>query len=418
MVRLKPTIWSGIASKVMLIAAVLAFCGLTNTTSAQSFGQARSLAFNGERVKARQMCKVLLSKDFNSDVALLLARTYAWDGIYDSTRIVLNQVLDRNPNSLEALDAFADVEYWSGNYDKAIAYCDRALKKSPDDEDIMLKKAKILHSAEKYDEAVAVLEELVAKNSSNSEAMKKLQDFRFDVMKNRVRLNYTLDQFNKSFNRDPWQVFALSWARQTKIGTVLGRVNYARRFGNTGFQYEMDAYPKISENNYLYLNYGFSQSSVFPDHRAGAEWYHSFPKAFEGSLGLRALFFGSSDVEIYTASIGKYISNYWISLRSYVTPGTTGTSVSGQIQMRRYFSDPEDYIGLRLGYGVSPDENRNLINSSQKLTLKSQSLRLELNHIIKSVWIINPAVMWGREELQSGSLSDYYSIDISLTRLF
>ena len=192
----------------------------------------------------------------------------------------------------------------------------------------------------------------------------------------------------------------------------------AKRFGDTGFQYEIDAYPKISENNYGYLNYGFSQSSVFPDHRFGAEIFHSFPKAFEGSLGIRTLFFGSSDVTIYTGSVGKYISNYWISLRSYVTPGTTGTSVSGQLQMRRYFSDPENYIGLRLGYGVSPDDNRNLIDSSQKLTLKTRSVRMEFNHIINHVWIINPAAAWGSEELKPGSFSGYYTFDISITRLF
>jgi YaiO family outer membrane protein len=321
---------------------------------------------------------------------------------------------------MEALDAFADVEYWSENYAKAVEYCDRALKKDPDNEDFLFKKAKILHSSEKYEEAVVSLEELIRINHSNAEALKKLQEYRLDVMKNRIKLNYTIDQFDKSFNRDPWQVVALSYGRKTKLGSVIARVNMAKRFGDTGFQYEMDAYPKISENNYGYLNYGFSQSSVFPDHRFGAELFHSFPKAFEGSLGMRTLFFGSSDVTIFTGSVGKYISNYWISLRSYVTPGTTGTSVSGQLQMRRYFSDPENYIGLRLGYGVSPDDNQNLVNSdsSSRLKLNTRSIRLELNHIINHLWIINPAAAWGSEELTSGSFSGYYTFDISITRLF
>lgn len=411
-IRLSLPAWA-LALMVLMLSGIF-----SSGAWAQSYEEARNLALNGDRAKARQMCKVLLSQDFNSDVALLLGRTYAWDGKYDSTRMVMNEVLSRNDGNMEALDVLANVEYWSDNYAKAIEYCDAALKIEPRNEDFMLKKARIQHSNEKFEEAVNTLEMLVGFNSSNAEALKKLQEYRLDIMKNRVRLNYTIDHFDKSFNRDPWQVVALSYARKTKIGTVLTRINMAKRFGDTGFQYEMDAYPKISENNYAYLNYGFSQSYIFPDHRMGAELYHSFPKAFEGSLGMRALFFGGSDVEIYTASVGKYISNYWISLRSYVTPGSTGTSVSGQLQMRRYFSDPEDYIGLRLGYGISPDENRNLIDSSQKLTLKSQSVRLEFNHIINHVWIINPAVLWGREELKSGSLSGYYSIDVSITRLF
>jgi YaiO family outer membrane protein len=404
----------------ILVMVFLMLNGLFFNVSAQSYDEARNLALNGNRAKARQLCKAILAQGFNSDVALLLGRTYAWDGKYDSTRIVLNEVLAINPENMEALDAFADVEYWSENYTKAIEYCDLALKKDPKNEDFLFKKAKILHSSEKYEEAVASLEELIRINHSNAEALKKLQEYRLDVMKNRIKLNYTIDQFDKSFNRDPWQVVALSYGRKTKLGSVIARVNMAKRFGDTGFQYEMDAYPKISENNYGYLNYGFSQSSVFPDHRFGAELFHSFPKAFEGSLGMRTLFFGSSDVTIFTGSVGKYISNYWISLRSYVTPGTTGTSVSGQLQMRRYFSDPENYIGLRLGYGVSPDDNQNLVNSdsSSRLKLNTRSIRLELNHIINHLWIINPAAAWGSEELTSGSFSGYYTFDISITRLF
>lgn len=420
MIQLITDIKSRLSIRTILVLAILMLNGLFFTVSAQSYEEARSLALNGNRAKARQLCKAILAQGFNSDVALLLGRTYAWDGKYDSTRVILNEVLAHNPDNMEALDAFADVEYWSGNYDKAIEYCDLALKKDPKNEDFLFKKAKILHSSEKYEEAVASLDELISINGSNAEALKKLQEYRLDVMKNRIRLNYTIDHFDKSFNRDPWQVIALSYGRKTKLGSVIARVNMAKRFGDTGFQYEMDAYPKISENNYGYLNYGFSQSSVFPDNRFGAELFHSFPKAFEGSIGMRTLFFGSSDVTIFTGSVGKYISNYWISLRSYVTPGSTGTSVSGQLQMRRYFSDPENYIGLRLGYGVSPDDNQNLVNSdlSSRLKLKTRSVRLEFNHLINHVWIINPAAAWGSEELKSGSFSGYYTFDISIARLF
>lgn len=407
-------------AKLFLLLAIFLLNGLFYSLSAQTFQEARNLAFNGERAKARQLCRAILAKEFDSDVALLLGRTYAWDGKYDSTRIVLNEVLVHNPNSTEALDAFADVEYWSGNYAKAIEYCDLALKNDSTNEGFLLKKAKILHSSQKYEEAVTTLQNLLQINSSNAEGLKKLQEFRLDVLKNRIRLNYTIDQFDKSFNRDPWQIVALSYGRKTKLGSVIARVNMAKRFGDTGFQYEMDAYPKISENNYGYLNYGFSQSSVFPDHRIGAEWYHNFPKSFEGSIGMRTLFFSSSDVTIYTATLGKYIGNYWISLRSFVTPGSDGTSASGFLQMRRYFSDPENYIGLRLGYGVSPDDNQNLVDvdSSSRLKLKTRSVRLEFNHIINRVWILNPAASLGSEELKSGSFSGYYTFDISISRLF
>lgn len=392
--------------------------GLFANTYAQTYEEARNFAFNGERAKAQQICRAILAKEFDSDVALLLGRTYAWDGKYDSSRVVLNEVLTRNPEQMEALDALSDVEFWAENYDKAIAYCDRALKKDPTAEAFMYKKARILHGNEKYKEAVSTLENLIQQNPAHADAMKKLQEYRLDVMKNSVKLSYTLDYFDKAFNRDPWQITALSYGRKTNFGSVIARINMANRFGDTGFQYELDAYPKISENNYGYLNYGFSQSDIFPENRFGAEWYHNFPKSFEGSIGMRMLYFSSSSVDIYTATLGKYLGNYWLSLRSFVTPGTDGTSVSGQLQMRRYFSDPENYLGLRLGYGVSPDDNRNLIDSDQKLTLKTRSLRLEYNHIFRHVWIFNIGGVWGNEERVPNEFSGYYTFDISISRLF
>lgn len=400
--------------------ALLLLAGMLNKSFAQTFEEARHYAFNGERAKARQICKVILSQGYNSDVALLLARTYAWDGNRDSTRIILNEVLTRNPDNMEALDAFADVEFWSENYAKAIEYCDLALKKDSTAEAFLFKKARILHSSEKFEEAVATLEKLIRKNPAHAEALKKLQEYRIDVLKNTVRLTYTLDFFDKAFNRDPWQIIALSYGRKTKFGSVIARINLANRFGNTGFQGEVDAYPKISENNYGYLNYGFSQSSVFPKNRLGLEWYHNFPKSFEGSIGMRVLYFNSSNADIYTFTLGKYVGNYWISLRSFVTPGTGGTSVSGFLQMRRYFSDPENYFGLRMGYGVSPDDNQNLVDSDlgNRLTLKTWSLRAEFNHIFKHVWIFNTGAVWGNEERIHGTFSGHYTFDISISRLF
>jgi YaiO family outer membrane protein len=282
----------------------------------------------------------------------------------------------------------------------------------------MYKKARILHSSGKYEEAVSTLEKLIRINPSHSEAYKKLVEFRPDVLKNNIRATYTLDLFDPDFSRRPWQIASLAYGRKTKLGTVIARLNLAERFGESGLQGEVDAYPRINENNYCYLNYGYSSSGVFPRNRAGLEWYHNFPKAFEGSVGMRLLDFRGSTVGIYTFTVGKYAGNYWISLRSFFTPGSDGTSVSGLIQVRRYFADPENYFGLRLGYGVSPDDNRNLLDSNRQLTLKTRSVRLEYNHIFNHVWILNAGAVWGAEERIPKTFSGYYTIDISVSRLF
>jgi YaiO family outer membrane protein len=399
---------------------ILIICGVTGKSMAQTYEEARNLAVSGERAKARQICKAILQKEFNPDAALLLARTYAWDGLADSTRLILNDVLKRLPGHFEALDAYADVEYWSGNYATAIDYCNQALEKEPRAEAILLKKAKILHSDRQFQEAVTTLEMLIRLNPAHSEAMQKLVEFRPDVLKNTIRVNYVLDYFDQAFNRKPWQLGSLSYGRKTSAGTFIARANLASRYTRSGFQGEIDAFPRINANNYGYLNYGFSQSTVFPKHRVGAEWYHNFPKSFEASAGARLLYFNKTPVDIYTVTVGKYLGNYWLSARAFITPDTTVTAVSGQLQMRRYFADPESYLGIRLGYGVSPDDNRNLVDSelASRLNLKTRSVRVEFNHRIKQVWIFNIAAVWGNEQLQTREYSGFYTFDISMSRLF
>ncbi len=404
--------------RTLFILGILVLSGVTAKLTAQTFEEARNLAFSGEREKARDICRQILAVEFNSDVALLLGRTFAWDGLYDSARFVFSNVLVQKPGNTEAFDALSDVEYWSGNYEKAIEYCDEALKINPGAKEFILKKARILRSDEKHVESVSLLEDYLQKNPGSSEFIIKLKEYRPDAMKNSIRLSYTVDLFDAGFNRDPWQITALSYSRKTKLGSVIARVNLADRFGEKGFQYEMDAYPKLGENSYGYLNYGYAEKSLFPKNRFGAEWYQNFPNAWEGSLGMRLLGFKSSKVDIYTATFGKYIGNYWLSLRSFVTPDSDGTSVSGLMLVRRYFTDAENYIGLRLGYGISPDDNRNRINSEQNLTLKTRSVRGEFNRLINQRWIFNAGAVYGGEERLPGKYSAYYTFDMSISRLF
>lgn len=378
--------------------------GFFTLLSAQTFEQAKDYAFNGQRAKARAICRTILAKGFDSDVATLMGRTYAWDKQYDSARVVLQEVLVKSPDNSDALSALADVEYWNDRYPQALEYCNRILVKDPQNESVQFQKARILNSADQYDEAAKVLEKILEKNSANSEALRLLDKVRLELIKNKITLSYSYDYFdNSAYNKDPWKLTYLQYTRKTSIGTVIGRVNYADRFGSKAFQFEADAYPSIGENDYLYLNYGFSNMSIFPDNRAGFEWNHSFPMAFEGSLGARLLHFqGSKRVIIYTGTFGKYFGNYWMSLRPFITPGSDGTSVSSYLSVRRYFSDPENYIGLKLGMGSSPDERRLLLNDpNHQAHLKSQSVRLDFNHIFSNRWILSTGAAYAREEYWS-----------------
>lgn len=95
---------------------------------------AYTLAFDGDRIKARALCKEILNRTPNyTDARILLGRTYAWDGMYAKAIEVLKQAVKRNPNYDDVYIALSDAYRWSGNKDSAkfiISHADSILPNS------------------------------------------------------------------------------------------------------------------------------------------------------------------------------------------------------------------------------------------------------------------------------------------------
>lgn len=323
------------------------------------FQQAREKAFNGKRDEARTMLLYILevSPDYH-DVRILLGRTYAWDGRRDEARTVLRTVLTKSPQNEDAYKALTDVEMWDDQYDQALAVVDQGLKYYPNDKDLLYKRAQILYSLKRPDESLITLNQLLTLNPGHADAVALVAKIRQDRLKYTAGVNYSFDIFSRTY--DPAHYASVQVARTNSWGSSIVRLNYSHRFSTNGIQPEVDLYPRIAKGIYAYLNYGYSKSSLFPDHRAGAELFASLPHSLEASAGMRYLYFGSgSHVSIYTGSVGWYYKNYWFSLRPYITPDPeTGTSVSASVSVRRYFSDRDNYLGISGGAGFSPDDRR------------------------------------------------------------
>lgn len=382
------------------------------------YNTARQLAFNGQRAKARSICKEILHyKNGYYDAWVLIGRTYIWDNQPDSARMAFTEVLSKKQGYYDAIDGLIDVEYKTDQYEACIKQCDIALSFNPNDKNFQIKKAKALIAIPEYEKATVLLNDLLTRDSSNIDAQQLLSDISLATIKNKISLNYTYDYFEKRMI-EPWQLAYVQYSRQTSFGSVIGRINYANRFSTKGLQYEVDAYPKISKSSYLYLNLGYSDKSIFPHFRSGAEWNIKLPSAFEASLGFRYLSFTSSDVFIYTASVGKYIGNYWLSARTFITPSKIGTSVSGSLAGRKYFSDKDNYLGLRFSYGTSPDDRKDLLTSVSVLHVKSESMRLEWNKKFNQVWILNVAAIYENEEYFPSKFRYILTGDITISRSF
>ncbi len=344
------------------------------------FALAREKAFNGNREEARTMLLEILSRSPKyADVRILLARTYAWDGQRDQARKELQTVLNDEPIYEDAWNAAVDVEMWDEQYPQALTLVNQAMSHYPNQEDFLYKKARILVELKRPDEASKTVARLLAIDPSHTKGHALMAELKQAQMLYTAGISYSLDLFSRSY--DPANYLAAQLAKTTRWGSAIVRLNYSSRFGTQGIQPEVDLYPKIANGVYAYINYGYSNSNLFPTHRIGGEIYSKLPKSFEASIGARYLDFNTSTVTMYTGSIGWYVKNYWISLRPYITPGPPGTSVSSVITLRRYFQDGDNYLGLSAGLGFSPDDRR--IQSSNGLSTDGiyvlQSQRFGIN---------------------------------------
>lgn len=366
------------------------------------FEDARNKAFAGDRTQSRVMLYEILKRSPSyEDVRVFLARTYMWDGQYDSARSILRIVLAKTNGNREALLAMADADAWNDQYESALSSINSGLKIYPNDEDLLYKKASYLKQLGRELESAETLQTLLSVQPAHKKAGELLKELRKQNLKNAITGSYSADFFSRTFSTAQ---FAYVQAAHTfKWGSGMARVNYSNRFNQSGTQAELDLYPRLVKGTYGYFNYGYSASTLYPVHRMGAEIFSKLPKSFEISAGLRCLNYGSGDpVTMYTGTVGWYYKNNWISMRSYFTPGSVN-SFSVNMFFRHYLQDGNNYVGISGGFGFSPDDRR--IQSSSGLSadnvymLQSQRIGLYWQKTFAKDWMVTTTVFVSRQEL-------------------
>ena len=346
-----------VGAALLLVALVLLGASPAQGQSVDSlFAKARSVAFeDGDYEEARAIAYEALDRSPNyHGIRVFAARTLAWEGQREKARDELRYVLERDPDHYEGLKAMIDVQTWSDRPNKALQYANQALEHHPDDPYFMRKRAAALRWLDRPDAALAQLNAVLATKPSDKEAQRALRDLKQEQMRHTVSVTYRRDAFRGS--RLPWSFGTITLGRSTSIGSVIGRVRYANRFSTGGLQYSIDAYPSIMSGLYAYVNAGVSASSIFPDYRFGLSLYKSLPRSFSAELGTRYLNFGGGGTFVNVASLSKYYGNYLFKVATYVTPSSSGTSVSAGGEVRRYFGGAQTYASVSGSVGSSASD--------------------------------------------------------------
>ena len=380
---------------------------------------AKEFAFSGKRAEARIILrKILAVNPASAEVQTLLGRTYSWDKKYDSARIELTHVLSYSPKNEDAADALLDTELWSDNYSGALLLSEKALKEiNPRSEAFLLKKIRALYNLKKYKEALVTVEELLKINPKNEKAVSLIESIKKETRINKIGLSYDHDRFSSGFSQ--WTGVSGFYSRKTKyLGSVIGRVNYAKRFNVPGVQYETDLYPQINEKMYSYFNVGFSKAAIFPSFRFGFSLYRSFPDNFEGEIGIRYLKFNKSAI-IYTGSVSKYISSFWFSLRPAVIPDTPGFSKSISLISRYYLKGgSENFITLTLSAGVAADQYNKDVTLSKTPNVGSTAIGINVQHIFLKQFIFITGADFRKDEYKKGLFRNNFNFSTGVEMFF
>lgn len=392
--------------------------------SDELFQRARNSAFEKKNyplaIKLSQEA-LIKSPDYN-EIRVFLGRLYTWSDKPDSARIHFGIVLNKDPGHEDASLAYGSLEYWNDDNVKALNLVNNGLEVHPHSKGLLLLKAKILNSKGDYAQADKTVSQILKIDPKNTEARAMSQRIKENSSKNKLGISYDFVHFDKQFD-DPWHLASFDYGRQTKLGSVSARINYANRFKTDGLQFELDAYPKISSTFYTYASAGYSSDNIFPNYRAGFSLYANLPASFEADAGFRFLRF-DDNTWVYTLALGKYYKNYWFNLRSYLTPSVSSLSQSYSVNVRYYFGGADDYIKLGAGTGLSPDESSNIVligglaNGTNSYKLKSNNLSLGFVHTIKTFNVLSLNASWLNQEFRKSTFGNQSTVSLSYQRRF
>lgn len=415
----------------------------SNDVLQPSFSNAHVFAYEGDTKLAKEMLmSILATEPENLEAQSLLASTYSWEGEYDKARHEFNKITSKKRDDRNVWISAIKNELYANNDATALGLANKALNYLGSDDEVERLRSMAMkrNKNQKYPElgwfnqdsafnSTKIPEKTVKKKDKKeivkndaTEETKKIRPktpLDKEVFRNKVAIRNSFTIFDQRY--DPMVYSSISLKHQTKFGSIIPGINYGNRLGKQGLQYDVSLYPKLAKKIYAFLNYGYSNAPIYPAHKFAGDVYFSLPGAIELSGGGRYIKFDTRAVSVITNSLGHYRGNYYFSLRSYITPKPDNlTRISGNLLVRKYLKDGENYMGCTVGMGYSP-ELRQLRSGDELLAetllyIESQRLGVEYQFTGKNtpnIYKTNVGVT--RQELAFDSGSFFWSVSAGLS---
>lgn len=365
---------------------------------------------------------------------------------YDESIAQLIKLEGNYPNSTLVKFKLAQVYFWSSKYEAAFQSV-KSLDQNNEDEEVLKLKILIQQNRKVSDEVVALcnigIEKLSDKNfyyqqqvlayinnnelenasnvlskiqitDTNEEVVKYLRNEIANKKKNFVMLGYLqTNTLNEEF--PIWYLTSLEYGHKFEKHTLVGRVNYSFLASIDAVQFEMDWYPKISKNNYLYTNVAISNSELFPNYKIASELFHEKDR-ISASVGGKSLFFDEQNINMITAHFGYLIQSYKIAYRGYfIKQDNSDSYFAHLLSFQRKLDEKDSYIQLEFIYGSAPYF---YFTTDNFTTVVDYRIGLLARFKLNSSLILQPNFQYQIEEYAPNNFRNRLNLQANLTYIF
>ncbi len=227
-----------------------------------------------------------------------------------------------------------------------------------------------------------------------------LQNILKRTISNELGINYQYIHFSEAYNRDAWQTISPEFQHYFNRTAVIARVNYNDRGSKDGTLYELEAYPVFSDRVYSFLNVGISDGSLYPDLRTSASIFVNFLRKFEFEAGGRLLHFSDQDYFSAIAGLTMYQGKFYLNTRIFMGPEINDQYTQNyQLNVRYYLNNTDNFLLLRLGTGISPDESTIFTQVQENPGLEAYYSNLGINFTIGPRHIIQAGIGYLFEDI-------------------
>ncbi len=323
------------------------------------YKEAVSAYRSGELKKALELTSrgLELAPEYH-DIRIMHIRTHWGLENFEQADLHLEHLLEEAPEypgvrslSLQRINRFpSPVE--------ALTFIEKLSEVYAADQYISLKKAELLLGTGRKKEARELAMGLFEKGGFSGEDLYRLQMILNRSVTDEIGIHHQYMDFSEEYPRnDSWNSFSAEYLRYLNRTAVIGRATYSQRGYDSGTLYELEAYPVISDKLYGFTNIGVSGGSIFPDVRSSASLFYNFTGIFEAEAGARMLIFGNSTYFTGIAGLTAYVGKFYLNTRVFLGPERREElDRNYQFNLRYYFGTPDNFLSLRVGNGISPDE--------------------------------------------------------------